>query len=89
MIRNLRIDQLAQMRPEAFVRALLSGFHQTRIAHHIGGEDRSEAAGGGGRGHGSGGANSRAQFNLFRAETRELHTAGRGLDDVAYTDSCS
>jgi hypothetical protein len=41
------IDQLPEMRPEPFVRALLIRRHQARIARHIGGEDRDEAAGGG------------------------------------------
>ncbi|HEX3413686.1 MAG TPA: hypothetical protein VHT00_18395 [Stellaceae bacterium] len=36
---DFRIDQLAKMRPEPFVRAFLIGTHQARIAHHIGGED--------------------------------------------------
>jgi K+ potassium transporter len=40
-------DRFAQMRLEAFVRAFLIGTHQARIAHHMGGEDRGETAGGG------------------------------------------
>ncbi|HMD67032.1 MAG TPA: hypothetical protein VKG22_10345, partial [Stellaceae bacterium] len=48
--------------------------HQARIAHHIGGEDRGETAGGGSRcGHGWGGDNSRAEFSLLRAGTRPFH----------------
>jgi len=47
MLADLRIDQFAQMRLEAFVRAFLIRTHQARIAHHIGGEDRGETAGGG------------------------------------------
>ena len=69
---DFRIDQLAQMRPEPFVRAFLIGTHQARIAHHIGGEDRRETAGGGRSGHGSGGANSHAEFNLLRAGSANL-----------------
>jgi hypothetical protein len=45
--------------------------------HRIGREDRSETAGGGRGGHRSGGANSRAKFNLFRAGKRRFH-AHRG-----------
>ena len=41
---DLRIDQLAQVRLEALVRALLIRPHQPRVARHIGGEDRGEAA---------------------------------------------
>ena len=37
---DLRIDQLPEMRLEAFVRAFLIRTHQARIARHIGGEDR-------------------------------------------------
>jgi putative spermidine/putrescine transport system permease protein len=48
---ELRIDHFAQMRLEAFVRALLIRAHQARIAHHIRGEDRGETAGGGHGGH--------------------------------------
>ena len=51
MLGDLRIDQLAEMRLEPFVRAFLVGAHQARIARHIGGEDRGKTAG---RGHGSG-----------------------------------
>ena len=47
----LRIEQLAARAPEAFERAVLVRPHQPRIARHIGGEDRGEAAG---RGHPSG-----------------------------------
>jgi len=39
------------MRLEARVRAFLVGTHQARIAGHVGGEDRGEAAGCGRRGH--------------------------------------
>ena len=63
------------MRLEALVRTFLIGTHQARISHHIGGEDRGETAGGGRSGHGSGGANSRAQFNLFLARKRHIHAA--------------
>jgi hypothetical protein len=48
---DLRIDQLPEMRLEAFVRPFLVRPHQARIAGHIGGKDRGETAG---RGHGSG-----------------------------------
>ena len=48
---DLRVDELAAMRLEAFVRAFLIRAHQARIARHIGGEDRGETAG---RGHGCG-----------------------------------
>ena len=40
----LGIDKRAAMRFEAFVRAFFVRPHQTRIARHIGGEDRGEAA---------------------------------------------
>ena len=43
VLRDLRINQLPEMRLEALVRALLVGLHQTRIARHIGGEDRGKA----------------------------------------------
>src|SRR6516162_6059952 len=49
MLGDLRIDQLAEMPLQAFVRTLLIGAHQPRIACDIGGEDRGKAAG---RGHG-------------------------------------
>jgi hypothetical protein len=41
---NLRIDQLPEMGFEAVGRPLLIRAHQTRVADHIGGEDRGEAA---------------------------------------------
>jgi hypothetical protein len=41
---DLRIDQLPKVCFEAFVCPLLIRAHQTRVARHIGGEDRSEAA---------------------------------------------
>jgi hypothetical protein len=41
---DFRIDQLAQMRPEALVRAFLVRAHQPRVARHIGGKDRGETA---------------------------------------------
>ena len=44
VLADLRIDQLAAMRLEAFVRAFLVRSHQPRIARHIGGEDRGETA---------------------------------------------
>ena len=51
MLADFRIEQFAQMRLEALVRAFLVRSHQARIAHHIGGEDRGQSAG---RGHGCG-----------------------------------
>jgi hypothetical protein len=42
---DFRIDQLPEMRLEAFVRALLVGTHQPGISRHIESEDRGEAAG--------------------------------------------
>ena len=48
---DLRIDQLTEMRLQALVRAFLVHPHQTRVARHIGGEDRGKTAG---RGHGCG-----------------------------------
>jgi hypothetical protein len=75
MLADLRIDQFGEMRLEAFVRAFLVRPHQARIAHHIGREDRGETAGGGRGGHCSGGANSRAEFNLVRSGTRQFHAA--------------
>jgi len=50
MLPNLRIDQLAEVRLEAFVRPLLIRAHQARVPRHIGGEDRGEASD---RGHGA------------------------------------
>jgi hypothetical protein len=41
---DLRINQLAEMRLEPFVRPLLIRPHEARVPRHIGGEDRSEAA---------------------------------------------
>jgi hypothetical protein len=55
MLADLRIDHLAQMRLEAFVRSFLIDAHQARIAHHIGGEDRGKTARGDRSGHFSGG----------------------------------
>jgi len=52
MLGDLRINQFAAMRLEAFERALLIRPHQARIARHVGGEDRGETAG---RGHYSSG----------------------------------
>jgi hypothetical protein len=43
MLLDLRIGQFAEMGLEAFVRALLVGAHQPRIALHIGGKDRGIA----------------------------------------------
>jgi hypothetical protein len=51
MLADLRVDELAAMRLETFVRAFLIRAHQARIARHIGGEDRSKATR---RGHSSG-----------------------------------
>src|SRR5262249_39430167 len=48
---DFRIKQPLAMRFEASMRAFLVPAHQTRIARHIGGEDRGETAG---RGHGCG-----------------------------------
>jgi len=45
MLADLRLDKLAAMCLQAFVRPLLVGSHQPRIARHISGEDRGEAAG--------------------------------------------
>jgi hypothetical protein len=42
---DLRIDQLSEMRPEAFVRAFLVRLHQARVAGHIGSEYRRKTAG--------------------------------------------
>jgi hypothetical protein len=44
MIADLRVDELAAMRLEAFVRAFLVCAHQTRVARHVGGQDRGETA---------------------------------------------
>src|SRR6516225_4372694 len=85
MLADLRADEFGEVCLDAFVCAFLVGTHQARIAHHIGGEDRDETTGGGGRGHGSSGANSRAEFNLFPAETCEFHTAERPVPMMALT----
>src|SRR5260370_5561876 len=42
---DLRIEELAAQRLEAFERAFLVRPHQPRIPRHIGGKDRSEPAG--------------------------------------------
>ncbi len=42
---DLRIEELAAQRLEAFERAFLVRPHQPRIPRHIGGEDRGETAG--------------------------------------------
>ena len=42
---DLRVDELAAMRLEAFERPFLVRPHQPRIPRDIGGEDRGEAAG--------------------------------------------
>jgi hypothetical protein len=44
VLRDLRIDELAAMRFEAFERAFFVGSHQPRVARHIGGEDRGKTA---------------------------------------------
>jgi len=41
---DLRINELREMRFEAFVRSFLIRTHQARIAGHISGKDRSETA---------------------------------------------
>src|SRR5215467_8406806 len=51
MLADLWVDQLDEMRLEAFERALFVGAHQARVARYIGGEDRGKTAG---RGHGCG-----------------------------------
>jgi hypothetical protein len=51
MLLDLRIDEIAEMSSQPFVRALLIRPHQPRIAGHIGGEDRGETTGGGRGGH--------------------------------------
>ena len=42
---DLRVDELAAMRLEAFERPFLVRPHQPRIPRHIGGEDRGKTAG--------------------------------------------
>jgi hypothetical protein len=44
MLSNFRIDQIAEMRFEAFVRAFLIRPHQPRVAGHIGGKNRGKTA---------------------------------------------
>ena len=43
MFSDLGIDQFAAMPFEPFVRPFLIRAHETRVAHHIGGEDRGKA----------------------------------------------
>ena len=43
MLADLRVDELAAMRLQAFVRAFLIRTHQPRVARHIGGEDRGKS----------------------------------------------
>jgi len=45
VLADFRIDQLAAKGFEAFERAFFVRSHQPRMPRHIGGEDRSEAAG--------------------------------------------
>ncbi len=45
MLRDPGIDRLPAMRLEPFERPFPVGAHQTRIARHIGGEDRGKTAG--------------------------------------------
>ena len=45
VLRDLRVDQLPEMRFEALVRPLLVVSHQTRVARHVGSQDRSETSG--------------------------------------------
>ena len=52
VLRDLRIDQLPEVRLEPLVRPLLIRTHQARVPGHVGGEDRGEAAD---RGHCSAG----------------------------------
>jgi len=70
MLADFRINELDEMRLDAFVRSFLIRTHQARVAYYIGGEDRGKAAGSSLGGHGSDGAISRAEFNLIPAETR-------------------
>ena len=46
MLSDLRLDQLADMRLDPFVRAFLICSHQPGIAGHVGGEDCGKAADG-------------------------------------------
>jgi hypothetical protein len=41
---DLRVDEFAAVRLEAFERPFLVRAHQPRVARHIGGEDRGETA---------------------------------------------
>ena len=58
MLVDLRINQLLEVRFEAFVGAFLVGSHQTRIARHVSSKDRSETAG-------------RSHSHVFPKELRE------------------
>ena len=44
VLRDLRVNQFAEMSLEPFVRALFVRTHQTRITGHISGEDRGKSA---------------------------------------------
>jgi hypothetical protein len=44
MLPDLRVDELAAMRFEAFERPFLVDSHQSRVARHIGCENRGETA---------------------------------------------
>ena len=68
MLADLRTEQFEQMRLDAFVGTFLIGTHQTRIAHHIGGEDRSETAGGGRGGHARTGLTPAPNLTRFERE---------------------
>jgi hypothetical protein len=87
MLVDLRIDQFAQMRLDAFVRAFLIGAHQARIAHHIGREDRGETACGGRCGHWPGDDNFRAEINLLRAGKRRFSSDWSASSIAAHSPS--
>jgi hypothetical protein len=51
MLLDFWVGQLAPKRPQRGKRPLFIRAHQTRISHHISGEDRGKTAAGGHRGH--------------------------------------
>jgi hypothetical protein len=73
---DLRIQELALQRLEAFERTFLVRPHQPRIARHIRGEDRGEAAG---RGHDAGRPPGRrsSALTLPQLAQRDMRPASR------------
>lgn len=78
MLLDLRIDEIAEMPLEPFVRAFLIRTHQGRMACHVSGKGRGETAG---RSHGSGSPPlvGWIEYGLTRAQLahHDMGAAGR------------